>query len=676
MPPRLLKELRAAPIAVPCAVVIALLTWWEADGAGFPVDRWAPGLLLVLGLLAISAITIVNPWGDVPRPVVLAAGLLAAFTLWSYASIAWASDAGAALEDANRTLLYLLLFSLFALWRLRGAGAYVLVAAWTLGLVAIAAVTTVRLGALADPTGLFFADRLATPVDYPNAAAATFAMALWPALVLAASSRVHPLVRALCGGGAVLLADLALLAQSRGALIAIPLTGLVCLAVVPGRLRLLVMVAGLGAGVGLSAPVVLDVATALTPTGDGAGAAGAIAEAARRMLVAAGLIGALTAVVAAVERARPPKEATRAKVGRVGGIVAAGGTVVALVVALAVVGNPIDRLDSGWQSFKGGYEQEESPGASRLTSGLGSNRYDFYRVAADEFTAAPLIGQGAGAFREAYLVDGASSETPRYPHSVEMKVLSQTGLVGALLLLAALGAAAWAAWRGLRAGGRDPALRAATGGAALMATTYVFAHGSADWFWETAGLTGPAFALLGLAAGLCPRPVPPRALVTRARTPGEVVGVVLLAVQLAVIVGAPWLAQRELGRASDVFAQRPLEAYSRLDRAASLNPFSDDPALLKGTIALRYEDLPRAEQAFTAALRRVPQGQYATLQRGAIASALGNRADAERLLRRARALAPRDPIAREALEIVRDGGTIDLANLARRILGDARSLNG
>ena len=71
-------------------------------------------------------------------------------------------------------------------------------------------------------------------------------------------------------------------------------------------------------------------------------------------------------------------------------------------------------------------------------SGLGSNRYDFYRVSLDEFTAHPVGGIGADNFQQQYLRHGRSSETPRYPHSVELRTLAQTGIVGALLAIVGL----------------------------------------------------------------------------------------------------------------------------------------------------------------------------------------------------------------------------------------------
>ena len=145
-----------------------------------------------------------------------------------------------------------------------------------------------------------------------------------------------------------------------------------------------------------------------------------------------------------------------------------------------------------------------SPSGSRLTSGLGSNRYDFYRVALNEFVAHPLVGIGADNFQQQYLVHGRSDETPHYPHSVELRTLAQTGLVGALLALVGLGAALLAGVRAALASiaRRADPLGGAVAAAALGGFAYWLVHGSVDWFWEFAGLGAPAFALLGLACAL------------------------------------------------------------------------------------------------------------------------------------------------------------------------------
>ena len=160
--------------------------------------------------------------------------------------------------------------------------------------------------------------------------------------------------------------------------------------------------------------------------------------------------------------------------------------VVVLVGGLAAAGNPIDRVRHGWDSFKGGYGSSSS--GDRLVSGLGSNRYDFYRVALDEFRAHPLLGIGADNFQQQYLAHGHSDETPHYPHSVELRTLTQTGIVGGLFALIGLGGALVAASSALRS--RDRLVRSVAG-AALAGFGYWLVHGSFDWFWESPGWGRP-----------------------------------------------------------------------------------------------------------------------------------------------------------------------------------------
>jgi O-antigen ligase len=665
-----LTRLRAAPITAPTLVAVAVFLVWTPLHGGQPITRWAPGAIVLLALLGLALVALPPlRWSALPGTVRVAALALGAFTVWSFLSIAWADDRGVALEGADRTLLYLVAFLLFALWPQRPATAAWVLGLWTFGVGAIAVVTLVRVGAVADPASLFDGDRLTEPVGYANAEAAMWLMALWPAVTLAASRRVPWPVRGLAAALAVVLLDVALLSQSRGSILALPICAVLLVVIVPGRLRTIaVLVPVLGAAAA-ALPTVLDVGDALNGNDAGAvrDAAGAVTSTVLLLALAAGVIVALGA---AWETLRPPAPATAARVRKGWTAIVVAGAILGAVGGLVAVGNPVDRLDSAWHSFKGGYD-DNTGGGNRLTSGLGSNRYDFYRVALDVFADHPIAGVGADNFFQDYLERGESNETPRNPHNLALRTLAQTGIVGTLLLLTAFAAALAAAWRAMR--GADP-LAAAVAGGAVLAVLYWVVHGMTDWFWEWAGLGAPAFALLGLACALAPRRVEETENgAASAPVPGRRHAAVLVAAGAALILGAlviagPWQAERDIEQAGAVFAQRPFEAYSRLDRAADLNPFSDRPALIEGSIALRYNDLARARRAFDEALDRNPHGQYATLELGAIASAQGDRARALRLLRRAVALAPRDPTAQEALEVVQEGGTVDIAALNRRIL--------
>ncbi len=75
-----------------------------------------------------------------PLGIRVALGCLAAFTALSYLSILWAGAPGDAWEGANRTLLYLLVFALFAGWRQQPLTAAILLGAWTLAISGLAPV--------------------------------------------------------------------------------------------------------------------------------------------------------------------------------------------------------------------------------------------------------------------------------------------------------------------------------------------------------------------------------------------------------------------------------------------------------------------------------------------------------------------------------------------------------
>jgi tetratricopeptide (TPR) repeat protein len=127
--------------------------------------------------------------------------------------------------------------------------------------------------------------------------------------------------------------------------------------------------------------------------------------------------------------------------------------------------------------------------------------------------------------------------------------------------------------------------------------------------------------------------------------------------------------------AARIWTSSPATAFARLDEAARLNPLSDEPYLLAGSIALRFGDLTRADHEFSLALDRSPGDAYATLERGAIASTRGRRGEALRLLQAASRLNPRDELARQALMLARQGKVVSVGGLNRSILLKARQLS-
>jgi Flp pilus assembly protein TadD len=712
--------LRGTPVAIPALGALALFVIWAGSDAGYPVTHWAPGGVILLALLAITLSAAPLRLREVPVPVRVAVACLALFTVLSYLSILWAQMPGDAWEGANRTLVYLLVFAMFALWPQRGVSAALLLGAWTLAMVALAVFVVLHVDSSAHPAALFSEGRLKYPADYENACAAVWCMALWPALLLSASGRLHWALRGLLGGGTVLLGDLALLSQSRGSLYATVVMLILVFALLPGRVRTFLVLVPVVAGIGLSTPTVLHVGDRAL---HGGGVRAALHSATAAIFIAALLVGAIVALGAAIESRRAISEASAARLRRAVGAIAVATLVAVLAGGWVAAGDPVARVRHGWDTFKGGYAADNAK-VNRLVSGLGSGRYDFYRVALDEFLAHPIGGIGADNFAQQYLARGHAEESPHYPHSVELRTLAQTGIVGVLLAVVGLGAA-------LLAGGRvalssirrraDP-LGATVAAAALAGFAYWVVHGTFDWFWEFAGLAAPAFALLGLACALAPRRITTRPedarqgvsegdipdegemaaeprdegeraaaaggereAVTAARAEPRTAGLtalrrvalaagVVLALAATLSLVTPWLSQLQVQKAARIWPTAPRRAYSALNDAARLNPLGDEPYLLAGSIALRFGDLARADHEFSLALDRVPGDAYATLERGAIASARGDRSDALRLLERTARLSPHDELIGEVLKFVREGRRVSIEELNRSILLKARKL--
>jgi tetratricopeptide (TPR) repeat protein len=683
MTSKLTASLREAPVTVPAFVALALFVVWATSEAGYPVTHWAPGALIVGLLLVIAAACVGVRWAEIDGAVKLAVGCLAGYTALSFCSILWAGVQGAAWEGANRTLLYLLVFSLFACWPQRARSAALLLAAWTLAMIGLAVFVALHVDAAtgAGLQSLIPGGRLAYPSGYPNASAAQWLMAFWPALLLARSERLAWWLRGLLAGGAVLLADVALLSQSRGSLYATPVMLVLVFALIPARTRTFALLVPVAAGVVAAAPAVLRVGDHLHA---GAVVASTTHHAILATFLAASVVGVVVAVGALLESRLAPSTTRAGRIHRVLAATAVATLVLVLVGGAIAVGNPVSQLEHAWHTFKVGYAANSQTG-SRLVSGLGSNRYDFYRVAIDEFLAHPVLGIGVDNFQEQYLLHGRSTETPHYPHSVELRTLVQTGIVGSLLALVGLGAALWAAARTLRLA--DSLARSVAAGA-LAGFAYWLIHGSFDWFWEYAGLGAPAFALLGLVCALAParrvagaralgrRVAGARALRRRptiARRPAIAL-VALLALAAACSLTAPWLSQLEIQSAAHVWTRAPQTAYARLDDAARLDPLSDEASLVAGSIALRYGELARADRDFAQALQRSPDDAYATLELGAIASARGDRSAALGLLERAVRLSPREALTREVLGLVRAGRSVNIQLLNRAILLKAQEL--
>ena len=360
--PRVRGALGAAPTTLLCLVVLLPGVWWAIDGGGYAIADWSPVALALVGLLVLAALTVPLAWRGVPRTVQVAVLALAAYAAWSFASMLWADDPGFALEGAGRTAAYAVVFALFALWPQRERSASWILIAWV-GLMGIAGIVlALRLTQGADVTPFFNYGRLKEPAGYPNATAALLAMPVLPAVVLSAARGLPWWLRGLAAGSAVLLACLAVMTVSRGAVYFAPFVVLAMFALVPGRVALLFALLPVAAAVAVCTPRLLDV-------GDALAAYENPGEALDRALGLAAVTGTAVAVlvagVALAATRRPPSVHAARRLQLSGRIVAACVVVAVVAGGLAVAGDPVDRIDSAWASFKGGYADNDQTRAWR-----------------------------------------------------------------------------------------------------------------------------------------------------------------------------------------------------------------------------------------------------------------------------------------------------------------------
>jgi len=630
---------------------VPLWLWWASWKGGYPPSVFLAGI----GYLALAAIALqmFAPRPPLRRAAAWALAALTAFGVWTVLSLAWAPDGGAAEVTASRQLLLLGSFALPLVWpptaRALTAG---LAAA---PLVALCGALTALGGVLADP-GSLVDGRLAGPTGYPNASAALLVAGALPALVLGSRRELAVPARAAALAAAGALLGALVLTQSRGGLAVFAIVFALALLVLPGRLRLLIP----------TGIVVLVVCAALAPllavhstAVEGGDVEAALREAVAALLTCVAVLAAIAAAYvtldARVEIApRTVRRASRGVAALAIGFVLLG------AVGLAASGADV----GGWLSdrvedFKTpDYDRLESE-SSRFTGGLGSNRYDYWRVSAEIFADEPLGGSGAGNFIAPYLERRRGEKSTIYAHSVWLEALATLGAPGFLLLVAFVAALCLALGSvGRRAG---PARWIVVGASLPLAVALV--QGSVDWIGAFPVVTAPALALAGGAAAL--------------RAGGEAhaeggrraVPIATIAVLcIAAVLALPLLAAARLAdRGFSNWRANPARAIDDLERAAELDPLSATPDVRLGVVAVELERPVLARHAFESALERDSSAWYPEFQLGLLA-APHSRPTALRRLRVARERNPREAEARRALRAVLHGGSLNPKRAQRLVL--------
>jgi hypothetical protein len=560
--PRAAAIARIAWLALPAIATLLL----AAQDGGSENGDWMPWALVAVtaagGMLAFDVMRLRRGLG------LAALGCFGGLALWSGLSVLWAWLPGDAATEASRTLFYAAAFAivLLAVRTQRDAATVVGMIAAATGLITLYG--CLRL-AQSAPESMMIYNRLGWPTGYPNTSAALGVLGFWSLVGVGAERGLIWPARALALGAAVPAIGFALLTQSRGAAVTVILVSPIAIALVRERLRLTAFV--LVALTGLL-PAIPALRTAVD-----AGTASSAGSAASRLLLGALIVAVLGGAIAVADQRFSIAFGWRRRLGRAAAAATALGVV--LLAAVALQQHAPSRLSNAWDSFRQ-VDATSTSGPHLLSAD--SNRWDFWKVAADDLGAHPLTGYGAGSFGATYLRRGHSSETPAQAHGQLQELASTLGLPG-LGLGVGVGAIGIAGLlrRRRRA---SPALAGAAVGAAC-----VLAHAQVDWHWQVPAVALPVIGLLACGAALHPSrfAVPRRT----ARIGG---GVVLALALLWVLPG--FAAERLMERA----VNKDDPAAARL--AATLSPF--DPAPLRLAAHLE-QPVPGLRDAL-AATRRGP----------------------------------------------------------------------
>ncbi len=606
---------------------------FEAGGYFADTTGWvATGLALAL---AISAITLGRPPNALTRPLGWAAGLLALFGIWVLLSGTWGDDTTAALIEFDRALLYLLVLLLFGVapWpelTLRRLPAAFLLAAVALCGAGVLIRTLPEAWPFALPP---LSARMDYPITYENALGVLAALGLVFSIHLASWRRERIVTRALAAAAAPVLVVALVLTFSRGGTLVAVIGPLAYVVLARPRGAPAALLAA-GPFVFLAARAALDadlLATldARTPAGREQGED--LAAIAAAGSVAAGLLLAFVIPIEERLKIAVPRVRRRTRRMLLAGLAASAVVAIAVLGATGQVREVYDRVVE--QDASGGEQQarDRLTDPSAFADVSAQNRPKYWRVSLDGFEERPLRGHGAGSFARLWARDRPVEEAVTEGHSLYLETLAELGLVGAVLLLAALAAVLWPAFGRLR--GHDGPLYACLLAAAL---TWLL-HAALDWDWELPVVTLWLFAMGGCALGA----LPPRVAMRSAHSwPWRAVAVG----GLGLVALTPATIALSQSRLNDSVAALRRGDCARAQRSAesslSVLGLRPEPYEVLAYCSSRRGDHRVAREQMERALERRPQDWR--LHYG-LALVLGRaRQDPRPPLRRARDLNPRE----------------------------------
>ncbi|MDQ3510065.1 MAG: O-antigen ligase family protein [Actinomycetota bacterium] len=577
-------------------VLIALLASWMGYAhGGYFVGDWGLAAFALAALMLAAAVAGAlggaSSWWSAAST-----SLLIGYAAWTFASVLWSANRGDAWLGAGLTLFYLLAFWLVMSFVALGASRRRILVASAVGPGLVAAFMVTGMASGVDE--LFRNERLLGTVGYYNAQAAFLLVPFWIGVYAAGSRRISPALRGLALAGAVLGAEVAVLTQSRGALVALAVSLPVFFLFSGQRLRGLMAFLPVAAATLAAFPSLNEVYLQFLNEGSPAAAIGQATPVIWITTLSAGLFGLLWGLLD--RRWRPPPVLARAA-GISSLAVVLVGTAAGGAAFVEREGNPVSWAQERWEAFKdddiGGQEE------SRFLSGGGSGRYTLWEVAWRDFTSHPVTGVGTHNYDATFYQERTQPiGYVRQPHNLPLEILAERGVVGGALFFGFLGvcvaAGLWNRFSKLNAEGK------AQVGAMLAAVTYWFVHSSAEWFWQIPAVTLPAIIYLAMLVAPWERPDREATALAPTERPMKLAGIgvaLLMAVTVTPLYVADNLRQSAEG------GDNPWDSLSKIETAQDFNPLAPELARREAELAAQIGDIPRATQAYARQITLNPE---------------------------------------------------------------------
>jgi hypothetical protein len=542
--------------------------------------------------------------------------LLAGFAAWSALSIAWSISPDQSWLWANRAIAYTLVA-----WLALALGSSLPRAPERVAGGFLAIATFVSLYALAgkvipwvEVPGLFdlntaeqFA-RLRAPIDYWNALGMVMVLAI-PIALRGATAWDWPVrFRVASAAALVPLALTLILTYSRGGLIALAVAVAVLVWAGPDRTALFVTFVG---GLLAAAPATIFALTRDSLTDDNVPVGDRDVDG--LILGVLILIGIVLAVRLAAWVADNRERLVLGPHGRRLVLRGSLAAVVAVVLGLVVAAGVSDRGLTGtvshqWDEFTTAKE-DKTTDASRVLQANSGNRWVWWMEALGAWSDRPLVGHGAGSFPLLHRQYRDDLTQVKQPHSVPLEFLSETGLIGGLLVLGGLLLLAGLATVGMLA--RPPGLDRAFAAAMLAALAGFGLHMWIDWDWDIPAVMLPVMIFLGVLVARPPTqseyPVAAPGIGTRAIVFG--IGCVAAGL-IAVSAILPWYSSKltndALSLASTNTEPNLKEAARKAALAKRLNPFTIQPLLAEASVLERGNQGAAAYDSLVEAVKLQP----------------------------------------------------------------------